>query len=173
MVEPIKKLSDVVKIKKQLMLKPNYYLLFTIGMNSSLKVKTLLNLKREHLLNTQSGETLYLDNYHEDNSDFLIFNDSIEKAFEHYLKYVGDGKEYLFSKKNDNMPIKSEYLSYLIKSWCMQCGIVGQFGGQTLRKTWGYMQVMHFKIDISIISKCYNHACPAITRKYLGLPRNI
>ncbi len=171
MVEAITNMRDVIKIKKSLLMKPKYHLLFTIGVNSSLKVKTLLNLRHEDLKNVQSGETIYLGDYPKDKSDSFLFNTSIQQAFEHYLNYIGDNSKYLFRKKHSSAPIKQEYLTYLVKSWCRQAEIPGNFGGQSLRKTFGYLQVTYHSVDISIISKNFNHAFPGITRKYLGLPK--
>lgn len=151
-VEPIKTLEEIEKVKHYLTLKPQELLMFTIGINSPMSVKKLLQLR--------VCDIKHIKEHH---------SESIIKIFDFYLSIRALGpSEYLFSKKsNSGKPIKGEYATYLVKKWCADCNIKGNYGAQSLRKTFGYIQRVYYGVDIGVLADMYGHRCPSITLKYL------
>jgi len=47
--------------------------------------------------------------------------------------------------------------------------LTGNYGAHTLRKTFGYIQRVHYGVGFEIICKRYNHSSPSITMRYLGI----
>jgi len=56
----------------------------------------------------------------------------------------------------------------MIRSWCTGVGLGGNFGGHTLRKTWGY-QARKKLVPLEIIHRKLNHSSLAVTQRYLGI----
>jgi len=57
----------------------------------------------------------------------------------------------------------------LIKTWCKDINLAGNYGAHTLRKTWGYHQRINHGVGFEILCKRYNHSSPSITMGYLGI----
>lgn len=61
------------------------------------------------------------------------------------------------------------YLNYLVKSWCRHAGLKGNYGSPTLRKTFGYIQFTHFKTDILMLMRMFNHPSPQRMLSYFNI----
>lgn len=162
-VEPLRSIEDIGKIKRRLRLHPKHLLLFTMGINSPLRVKTLIKMKKADLKHLNVGNLI---NIEEQN---FVFNAAIHECFEYYQEHDDSGRSYLFSKKIRDEPIKVEYLTKLVKDWTRECGIDGNFGGQTLRKTFGYINRVVYGADLKVLSDLYGHSCPSVTLRYLDI----
>ena len=55
----------------------------------------------------------------------------------------------------------------LVKSWCRETGLSGNFGSHTLRKTWGYHQRIHNHSNVALLMRAFGHATEAQTLDYL------
>jgi len=61
----------------------------------------------------------------------------------------------------------------LVKTWCASVGLKGNYGSQSMRKTWGYWQRQN-GADILNLVEAFGHATPRQTMAYLGLqPENV
>jgi integrase len=79
--------------------------------------------------------------------------------------------DYLFqSQKCRHQPIGVSSLHRLVKGWCADVGLDGNFGSHSLRKTFGYINRMAFKTDIAQLSAMFNHTYKRQTLDYLCLP---
>ncbi len=57
--------------------------------------------------------------------------------------------------------------SDLVKGWCRQINLTGNYGSHSLRKTWGYHQRVTFNSDLPTLMTCFNHSTQRQTLKYL------
>lgn len=162
-VEPLRSIEDIGKIKRHLRLYPKHLLMFTMGINSPLRVKTLIKMKKSDLEYFKVGDLINID------KERFVFNASIDECFQYYQDHDDRRRSYLFSKKSRDEPIKVEYLTKLVKDWTRECGIEGNFGGQTLRKTFGYINRVVYGADLKVLSDLYGHACPSVTLRYLDI----
>ena len=162
-VEPFRSVEDIGKIKRHLRLQPKHLLVFTIGINSPLRVKTLINMKKTDLNNLKVGDPVNLY------GERFVFNATIAECLEYYHDHEDSRRSYLFSKKSTDEPIKAEYLTKMIKDWTRKCRIEGNFGGQTLRKTFGYINRVAYGADLKVLSGLYGHPCPSVTLRYLDI----
>jgi len=55
----------------------------------------------------------------------------------------------------------------MVKAWCREINLKGNYGSHTLRKTWGYHQRVTFGVDLPILMKCFNHSTEKQTLEYL------
>jgi len=59
------------------------------------------------------------------------------------------------------------YLNFLVKKWCADINLRGNYGSHTLRKTWGYIQRTHFGHSLPELMEVYGHATQKQTLAYL------
>lgn len=82
-------------------------------------------------------------------------------AFKHY-----EDDDYLFqSQRRDVLTVPSVHK--LVKNWCNEINLKGNYGSHTLRKTWGYHQRVTFGIDLPRLIVCFNHSTQRQTLDYL------
>ena len=57
-----------------------------------------------------------------------------------------------------------------MKKWPRAINLnAGNYGAHTLRKMFGYIQRMEYKVGFEVLAKRFNHASPAVTMRYLGI----
>jgi hypothetical protein len=84
--EPIRSLKDIRKIIRNLKGQPRNRLLFIMGVNSPLRIGTLLKLKVGNVRNMKEGDRFYFDRSDSPKSQFLEANRMIFKALQEYFK---------------------------------------------------------------------------------------
>jgi integrase len=80
------------------------------------------------------------------------------------LSYVQDD-DYLFQSQRRHVLTVSVHK--LVKSWCGEINLNGNYGSHTLRKTWGYHQRVTFGVDLPRLVVCFNHSTQRQTLDYL------
>ena len=169
-VEPIRSLDDIKAIKKLLANSPRDYLLFTMGINNGLRIGDLLQLKVKDVQGVKPGDTVRVREQKTGKPNILVINKTTHKALQSYLSQANpDPEDYLFKSQKGNHPLSVSYANRLIKSWCRQINLRGNYGTHTLRKTFGYIQRVHYGVGYELLCRRYNHASPAVTMRYLGI----
>ncbi|MBA7500860.1 Tyrosine recombinase XerD [subsurface metagenome] len=174
-VQPIRDLKKIRAIKGNLRKRnPRDFLLFTLGINTGLRISDILRLKVEDVKD-QTGEIKeYLDlNEKKTKKQRLIYiNDEVKIALEYYFKKTGiyDLERYLFisDKTKINKPISRIRAWQLIQIWCREVGIKGRIGTHTIRKTAGY-QMRMAGVAIELIQEVLGHQSISMTKRYLGI----
>ncbi|MEG1912660.1 MAG: site-specific integrase [Cloacibacillus sp.] len=176
-VQPIRDKKILEKMKKYL--KANSlrdYCLFTLGINSGLRISDLLNLKvsdvkedngryrdRISVVEKKTGKS----------KDFPVGDTAIE-ALQEYLasKQVVSNDDYLFqSRQGGNRPITRNMAWLILNEAGTYAGVKEAIGTHTMRKTFGY-HAYKMKADLSVIQKLLNHSSPAITLAYIGITKD-
>ncbi|MFO7816160.1 MAG: site-specific integrase [Desulfovibrionales bacterium] len=169
-VEPIRKIADIKSIKKLLSNRPRDYLLFTMGINNGLRIGDLLKLKVKDVAGVKAGGAITVREQKTGKENVLLINKATHKALQAYLKACQhDSEEYLFPSQKGNGPLTVSAANRLIKSWCKQINLRGNYGTHSLRKTFGYIQRVHYGIGFELLCKRFNHSSPAVTMRYLGI----
>lgn len=165
-VEPIRDIRKINAMKEYL-LKHNErdYLLFTLGINTGLRVSDLLRLTVEDV---QDGNITIREKKTGKIKQFAL-SDTCRKAIEHYLQATGLTTGTLFpSRKDGDKPITKVQAWRILNKAAEQAGIRENIGTHTMRKTFGY-HALRQGVDISYIQRCFNHSSQAITMRYLGI----
>lgn len=77
-----------------------------------------------------------------------------------------DASDYLFkSPKGPVLTVPSVHR--LVKGWCRDIKLKGNYGSHTLRKTWGYHQRVTFGVDLPRLMVCFNHSTQCQMLDYL------
>ena len=173
-VEPIRKMSDIKRIKKLLLSqgKLRDYALFVTGINSGLRTQDILSLRIGQVDGVAVGERVSIIEKKTGKPNVLIVNEEIRCALDKYLATRPDRKpeEYLFlSRKYLNQPLSVYAVTHYVQSWCDQIGLKGNYGAHTLRKTWTFMMRTQYGVSWEKLSKRLNHSAPSVTRRYLGV----
>jgi integrase len=170
-VEPIRSLEAISGIRHLLSANPRDLLLFTIGINSSLRMGDILHLRVEEVRGLERGDSLYICEKRSGKANRLFINRSVQEALNAYLEHTRPRDEdYLFrSRKGVNQPLTIGTVNALVKGWARAVGLCGNFGAHSLRKTFGYIQRVHFGVGMDVLSKKFHHTNSSMTRRYLGI----
>jgi len=169
-VDPISE-QGIKNIKNLLNGSPRDLLLFTLGINNGLRIGDLLRLKVSHLKGLKPGDTVKLREEKTGKVNLLCLNAASHKIFKDYIKQLNpNDDDFLFkSAKGNNRPITVEYASQMIKGWCREVGLKGNYGSHSLRKTFGCIQRKKFGVSWEVLSKRFNHSNLDTTKRYLGI----
>jgi len=177
-VEPIrdkKKIDDMKKILRATNLRD--YCLFTLGINSGLRISDLLNLIVKDVMDKKRKikDRITLREQKTGKVKNFPIADTAKKAIMEYL-ITRDFKleEPLFlsrKEKQGKKTIGRQQAYIIINKIAKMVGLKDRFGTHTLRKTFGY-HAYQSGIDISILQKLFNHSAPCVTLAYIGITQD-
>ncbi len=168
-VEPIRKKKDIKLIKKILQDSPRNLCLFVLGVNTNLRASDLLSIKVDQVRYLQPGEEITLKEKKTQKQRRINLNRACIVAIQNLLrsqKYEDDDFLFLSNRKNKKALTVSS-LSTLVKKWCNDINLKGNYASHTLRKTWGYHQRVSFGVGIPELMVCFNHTSQKQTLDYL------
>lgn len=177
-VQPIRDIKKIDAMKKVLLSGPcgaRNHLLFTLGVNSGLRISDLLAL--------QIGDVVDINGKVKDRIVLKEHKTGKEKTFPLGKNAVKAIKMHVPENNNlnTNLPLfpsrKGSKAISRVQAWeilnnaAKEVGISESIGTHSLRKTFGYHA---FKAghDITRIQKLLNHSSPAITLAYIGITRD-
>lgn len=166
----IKNKKDIQSIKDYLK-KTNYrdYVLFTLGINTGLKLKDLLMLK----FNDVFDENYVFREIKVDNQTICLHK-NIQQILIHYKELIGDQYDktyYIFASRKGKEPIDRSHVYRILNNCAKELNIHVNLGTQSMRKTFGY----HFYReggDIKILRDKLGHPSCQATLKYLEIQRD-
>lgn len=165
-MDPIRNMDDIEKIK--IYLKNNNkrnYLLFIVGINTSLKSNQILKLTFSHFLNQDCSLRSFIEL---DDRRYFI-NNSIKTAFtDYWTDSSHDLSDYIFESNKKNVPIDRSHLYRILNDTIKICNLSMNIGNETLRKTYGYHYYYKTK-DISYLKQAFNKSSSKLLFDYLGI----
>jgi integrase len=173
-VEPIRDLTKIEAMKKVLRGQNiRDWLLFTMGINSALRVSDLLCLKQADVYDDRGRvlDAVRIREHKTTGKEKLFrLNQSARRALEEYIRsVVHDPDAYLFrSRQGANRRISRQQAWDLLSNAAKTVGIAGCIGTHTMRKTWAY-HAYRQGADILLLMKALNHSAPAVTLRYIGI----
>lgn len=168
LVEPIRDKKQIQGMKKYLKGQSSRdWLLFTLGINSGLRISDLLKLTVEdvngkdriNIREKKTGKT----------KDFPL-SDVCKKAVIEYLKDPELKAGTLFPSRKGGNAISRVQAYRILSDAANHVGIKEAVGTHTLRKTFGY-HAYQSGVDITRIQKLLNHSAPSITLAYIGITK--
>jgi len=171
-VEPIRSEKDIKLIKKLLADKPRDLALFTFGINTNLRACDLVRLTVGQVRHLKPGD--HVNAFRERKTGkvrAITINKTVYEAIQRLLATmpsVQDGEPLFQSRKGSGM-LSVPYVNLLVKSWCKEINLRGNYGSHTLRKTFGYIHRTVFNTDIPTLMQMFNHSSQKQTLKYLGI----
>ena len=172
-VEPIRDLEAIRRIRRRLQKRTSQRdaLLFCLGVNNGLRVGDLLALRVGQVRNVKVDQKIPIVEQKTGKPNFLVVNSACISILKAYLtERTRKDSDYLFqSQKGRNQPLTVRSASALIKKWCREEGLDGNYGSHSLRKTFGWVHRVHHRTDWLTLCERFQHASPAVTRLYLGI----
>ena len=173
-VQPIrdkKKISSMKKILKSDSMRD--YVLFTLGINSGLRISDL-RLFTDTDVKTPQGkikERISLREQKTGKDKNYPINVSARKALEEYLgKSIPTGAS-LFPSRKGGTPITREHAYRIINAAARAVGITDNIGTHTLRKTFGYWAYKE-GYSVALLQQLFNHSSESQTLRYIGITQD-
>ncbi|MBU0946510.1 MAG: site-specific integrase [Proteobacteria bacterium] len=166
-VDPIKNLKDIKAIKKQLKHdKPRDYCLLVLGINTNLRASDLLSITVGQVRDLVPGDELVLKEKKTGKGRRITLNESAVEAIQYFLKNRElNDEDSLFTGQRGTLTVPS--VNRLVKSWCRDINLKGNYGSHTLRKTFGYHQRVQLNTSIPELMVMFNHSSQKQTLDYL------
>lgn len=168
-VEPIRDLKAIKRIKAILADQPRDLCLFTMGINTAYRANELLSLSVDQVDYLRAGDRLDLKQTKNEKYRPVTLNAAVVTALDAWVKVhpVPNAGEPLFVSKRGGEPVQVSTFSRMVKQWCADVGLKGNYASHTLRKTWGYHQRVTYGVATALLTRAYGHASEAQTLDYL------
>lgn len=166
-VDPIKRVKDIQTIKKLLADKPRDLALFTTGINTNLRASDLLRIKVKDVSGLKPMDEITLKEKKTGKDRRVSLNKACVDSINNLLaSKTYNSNDPLFYGR-DNKPLTVPSVNRLVKGWCKEINLKGNYGSHTLRKTFGYHQRVTFNVGIPELMECFNHSTQRQTLDYL------
>lgn len=178
-VDPIRDTKDIKLIKKILHDRPRDLALFVVGVNTNLRASDLLRIRVGDVRGLRPGEYFTLREKKTGKLRSITINKAVFEAIDGLLRTLPkpDDNDLLFQSRKKNSRggmLTVSYLNSLVKGWCREINLRGNYGAHSLRKTFGYIHRTVFGTDIPTLMEMFNHSTQRQTLTYLGIqPREI
>jgi integrase len=154
-------------------------LLFTLGINTGLRISDILALKWSSFINggsrlLKAGDQLDVVEIKTKKVKTFVINNSVGEALKLYhdsLDSVHSDDPVFSSRKTADgtlKPITRIAAWQMLNRYADMVGLDEGIGTHTLRKTFGY-HLYKKGVALEYIQKMLNHSSPAITLRYIGI----
>jgi len=166
-VEPIRKKSDIEKIKR--VLEGRNRLMFVFGINSALRISDILSLRIGDVIDEYGRPRDHVDLKEKKTKKTKRFrlNDSIQKELK---KVTGAPDEYLVrSRRGENSPISRVQAYRILQNAAKAVGLDDvKIGTHSMRKSFGY-HAYNAGTPLEHLQIVFNHSSPRETLRYIGI----
>jgi integrase len=165
-VHPITDIKAIKRIKTLIQDHPRNFALFVTGINMAFRAGDLLSIKAKHVRDLNVGDDLVLKEEKTGKLRRVTINESTFAALRTLLlSRTFEDEEYIFTGQRGNLCVGT--VNRMVKGWCNDVGLKGNYGSHSLRKTWGYHQRVTFKSDLMVLTEAFNHSSQRQTLQYL------
>jgi len=171
-VQPIRDVRAIKRIKAILKAESaRDYCLFVLGINTAYRINELLSIKVGQVRGLRTGDMLDLKQSKNSRYRATTFNKASYSALRRWLSVHPNTSTNapLFLSSKTGKALMVSTCSNMVKQWCADVALEGNYGSHSLRKTWGYHQRVRFKQPTSLISKALGHSSEKETISYLGI----
>ena len=167
-VEPIRDKRAISRIKKVLADRPRDLCLFTLGINTAYRANELLSIKVRQVRSLNVGDVLELKQSKTHKYRPVTLNGMAISVIQSWLENSQlQDEDNLFAGQRGCLTVTT--VSTMVKTWCQDVGLKGNYGSHTLRKTWGYWQRTERGTAIPLLMEAFGHATQRQTLAYLGI----
>jgi integrase len=162
-------------MKKLLAPRPRDLAIFTVGINTGLRASDLVRLTVGDLRGVKAGEDFRVVEQKSGKARLITVNGEVAKSVCGLLAAMPgaeDGEPLFRSRKHDarrGYSLSVGYLVRLVKGWCADLHLKGNFGSHTLRKTFGCQHRQLHNTSTAVLCRMFNHSSERQTLRYLGL----
>ena len=182
-VEPIRHKSDIEKMKRLFRQKSlRDYALFTLGINTGLRISDLLALTVGDVLagkgsRVRIADKLTLREIKTRKRRNIMLNETVRSALALYLRtrerrYPEDPLFLSRQRQKDGTlrTLSRSQAYHIIVDAARAAGMASRVGTHTMRKTFGYVLYDNGKgKPIEFLMKIFGHSSPDVTLRYIGI----
>lgn len=101
----------------------------------------------------------------------ITINNTVYDAVQSLIASLPNAEDgdFLFQSRKGRNALCVPYLNSLVKGWCSEINLIGNYGSHSLRKTFGYIHRTVFNTDIPTLMQMFNHSTQKQTLAYLGI----
>ncbi|MBF0552586.1 MAG: tyrosine-type recombinase/integrase [Deltaproteobacteria bacterium] len=161
-------LEDIKAIKKLLADRLRDLCLFTVGINTNLRASDLLQITVGQVRGLKPMGEIELKEKKTGKARRISLNRACVEAINGWLKARPkdvEDKDALFTGQRGTLTV--ETIHKLVKTWCKEINLKGNYGSHSLRKTFGYHQRVTFGVGIPELMTVFNHSTQKQTLAYL------
>lgn len=178
-VEPIRSVQGIKKIKELLAEKPRDYCLFVLGINTAFRASELLSIRVGKVRYLKPGDRLEVKQRKTKKYRSVTINAAAHQAIQTLIAEkevlalkknnpsILDDDAFMFTGQRGMAAIQVSTLNNMVKDWCKQARLKGNYGSHTLRKTWGFMQRKKQNTPVPLLMQALGHATQRQTMEYL------
>ena len=187
--EPIKSMDDILRISAYLLNGERYRdnMLFVLGINFGLRISDLRTLRFCDLITDDFAfrerfsvlEKKTKNTRKNKQNRYITINNAVMDAVTMYLEHTSNVtlSDYLFRSesnrgKNVNAPLDPKSVDRILKGIASDLGLGIRFSSHSLRKTFGYHQMMMSGNDprkLLLLQKMFGHSTSMQTLTYIGI----
>jgi integrase len=173
-VEPIRDLDAIKAIKRHLADEPRNLCLFTLGINTGYRAGELLSISVGQIAPLKAGDRLEVKQPKNNKYRAVTLNNNSYLAVQNWLFHHPDltDKALLFLSHNRHNALSVGAVNNLVKQWCRDADLKGNYGSHSLRKTWGYHQRIQSGVSVALLMEAFGHSCEAQTLAYLCIQKS-
>lgn len=172
-VEPIRNRDAIERIKQHLADQPRDYCLFVLGINTAYRANELLSITCGQVAHLAPGDVLDLKQSKTKKHRAATLNHAAVAALRSWLaKHPDPRDDAPLFRSRTGRALTVSTVSNLVKRWCAEAGLHGNYGSHTLRKTWGFHQLRRNTetkphLVLPILMQAYGHTSQEQTLEYL------
>lgn len=168
-VEPIREIAAIHAIKYLLEESPRDLCLFTLGINTAYRANELLSIRVGDVAHLRPGDRFELKQKKTKKYRATTFNKTVVDAIQNWVEVHPDPRPRtpLFVSQKSGSALTVSTFGNMVKGWCRDVGMKGNFGSHSLRKTWGYHQRIQNKAAVPLLMDAFGHASQQQTLEYL------
>lgn len=166
-VEPIKKNEDIEKLKKYFFSNKRNLLLFSLGINSGLRISDVLGLD---VKDVKDKEFIEIREQKTNKYKKFPINPNLQKDIQEFVKDKNLDEPLFLTQKNKRLDRVRAYK--ILNRAAKNVGLQIHIGTHSLRKTFGYHHYQKFK-NLPLLQKILNHASSSTTLRYIGLEQDV
>lgn len=168
-VEPIRDLKNIKAIKRLLSDNLRDLAIFTTGINTNLRASDILKITVGQVRHLSPEDHFTLKEKKTGKDRNITINKTVHEVIRKLLTTMPDVKdeEPIFQSRKGGKALGVPYLNSLVKQWCREINLTGNYGSHTLRKTFGYMHRVVNKTDLPTLMTMFNHSSQKQTLDYL------
>ena len=163
-VQPLKNKRDIDRIKKALSDSPRNLLLFTIGINTALRISDILSLR----VGDVSDDYIITVESKTGKRKRIKINKAIKQAIKTCVPPYAKDSDYLFPSRNGDKPISRVQAWRILNRAASNAGVSIAFGTHSLRKTFAY-HAYQTGVDLALLMRVLNHSSQRETLRYIGI----
>lgn len=187
--EPIKSVDDIYRVSSYLLENKRYRdnMLFIVGINLGLRISDLRRLRFADLIDdNMTFKTSFLilekktsTTRKKKKNRYIAINDAVIEAVSIYLENTNNVSlsDYMFKSesnngKTNNAPMTRQAAYNICQRINDECHLGIRFGTHTLRKTFGYHQMVMSGNDprkLLLLQQMFGHSSPNQTLTYIGI----